>query len=162
MTLYAVGSAGLAALVRPVFDNVLLNQQRLAFTAWAIVAVYLLKGIGSYVSSYLMADVGHQIGRHVRTDALQQIHRDDGPGREGEALLVEEHVVEDRPDESGQSGRPDGVQRHPRDGGNQPPAVGPRVAKEAPQRVRHSVNRYFRSVHTASMPSFQVIFLPSS
>jgi len=51
MLIYAAGSAGLAALVRPVFDDVLVNQQRLRFTAWALVGVYLLKGIGSYASS---------------------------------------------------------------------------------------------------------------
>src|SRR5581483_2314618 len=53
MSIYAVGSAGLAALIRPIFDNVLPNQERVAWTAWAIVSVYLLKGLGSYASSYL-------------------------------------------------------------------------------------------------------------
>jgi len=66
MIVYAVGSAGLAWLVRPIFDNVLVDQQRLSFTMWAIVVVYLLKGIGSYVSSYLMADVGQRVVMDVR------------------------------------------------------------------------------------------------
>src|SRR5438105_10047222 len=71
MLLYAVGSAGLAALVKPILDNVLVNKERLAFTAWALVGVYLLKGIGSYVSSYLMADVGQR----VVTDLRNQLYR---------------------------------------------------------------------------------------
>ena len=35
MIVYAIGSAGLAALIKPIFDNVLPNQQRLSFMAWA-------------------------------------------------------------------------------------------------------------------------------
>ncbi|MES1256171.1 MAG: ABC transporter ATP-binding protein [Acidobacteriota bacterium] len=73
MLVYAVGSAGLAALVQPVFDNVLLTQQRLAFTAWALVGVYVLKGIGSYVSSYLMADVGLRVVTDVRNALYRHI-----------------------------------------------------------------------------------------
>src|SRR5262245_35703225 len=73
MLVYAAGSAGLAALVKPIFDNVLLNQQRLAFTAWAIVAVYFLKGLGSYASSYLMADVGQRVVMDVRNHLYRHI-----------------------------------------------------------------------------------------
>src|SRR5438105_6726067 len=73
MLLYAVGSAGLAALVKPIFDNVLVNQQRLAGTAWAIVGVYLLKGVGSYVSSYLMVDVGQRVVTDLRNALYQHI-----------------------------------------------------------------------------------------
>ena len=40
----------------------LVDQELLAFTAWALVGVYLLKGVGSYASSYLMADVGQRVG----------------------------------------------------------------------------------------------------
>ena len=73
MVVYAIGAAGLAALVRPIFDNVLVNQERLAFTAWAIVGVYLLKGVGSYTSSYLMADVGQRVVTDVRNDLYRHI-----------------------------------------------------------------------------------------
>ncbi len=73
MIVYAVGSAGLAWLVRPIFDNVLSYQQRLSFTMWAIVVVYLLKGIGSYVSSYLMADVGQRVVMDVRNALYRHI-----------------------------------------------------------------------------------------
>jgi subfamily B ATP-binding cassette protein MsbA len=73
MLVYAAGSAGLAALVKPIFDNVLLNQQRMAYTAWAIVVVYLLKGVGSYVSSYLMADVGQRVVTDLRNGLYRHI-----------------------------------------------------------------------------------------
>lgn len=73
MMVYAVGSAGLAALIRPIFDNVLPNQERVAWTAWAIVGVYLLKGIGSYASSYLMADVGQRVVMDLRNALYRHI-----------------------------------------------------------------------------------------
>jgi subfamily B ATP-binding cassette protein MsbA len=71
MIVYAIGSAGLAWLVRPILDNVLSYQERLSFTMWGIVVVYLLKGFGSYISSYLMADVG----QHVVTDLRNSLFR---------------------------------------------------------------------------------------
>lgn len=73
MIVYAVGSAGLAALVKPILDNVLVNRERLSFTAWAIVFAYLTKGIGSYISSYLMADVGQRVVTDVRNELYRHI-----------------------------------------------------------------------------------------
>ena len=45
------------ALIKPILDSVLPNQQQILIVAWAIVGLYLLKGIGSYLSTYLMAGV---------------------------------------------------------------------------------------------------------
>ena len=73
MAVYACGSAGLAWLIKPIFDSVLPNQQRLAPTAWAIVGFYFLKGAGSYVSSYLMADVGQRVVMDLRTALYRHI-----------------------------------------------------------------------------------------
>jgi len=73
MVIYAVGSAGLAYLIKPIFDSLLPRQQEVAFTAWAIVAVYLLKGIGSYGSSYLMADVGQRVVMDLRNALYRHI-----------------------------------------------------------------------------------------
>src|SRR4051795_2228619 len=73
MIVYAVGSAGLAYLIKPIFDNLLPRQQDVAFTAWAIVSVYLLKGIGSYASSYLMADVGLRVVTDLRNALYHHI-----------------------------------------------------------------------------------------
>ena len=73
MVVYAIGSAGLAWLIKPIFDSVLPKQQEVALIAWGIVAVYLLKGIGSYVSSYLMADVGQRVVMDLRNDLYRHI-----------------------------------------------------------------------------------------
>src|SRR5215208_4661495 len=73
MIVYAIGSAGLAYLIRPIFDSVLPKQQDVARVAWAIVGVYLLKGIGSYVSSYLMAAVGQRVVMDLRNALYRHI-----------------------------------------------------------------------------------------
>jgi ABC-type multidrug transport system fused ATPase/permease subunit len=73
MIVYAIGSAGLAYLIKPIFDSVLPKQQEVAFIAWMIVAVYLLKGIGSYASSYLMADVGQRVVMDLRNALYRHI-----------------------------------------------------------------------------------------
>src|SRR4029079_2298990 len=73
MIVSAIGSAGLAYLIKPIFDNLLPRQQDVAFVAWAIVAVYLLKGMGSYASSYLMADVGQRVVMDLRNTLYRHI-----------------------------------------------------------------------------------------
>jgi ATP-binding cassette, subfamily B, bacterial MsbA len=73
MVIYAIGSAGLAFLIKPIFDNVLPNQENVSRIAWAIVGVYTLKGIGSYVSSYLMADVGQRVVMDLRNALYRHI-----------------------------------------------------------------------------------------
>jgi ATP-binding cassette, subfamily B, bacterial MsbA len=73
MLVYATGSAGLAWIIQWIFDDVLRNQEHLALIGWAIVALYLLKGIGSYVSSYLMASVGQRVVMDVRNALYRHI-----------------------------------------------------------------------------------------
>jgi ATP-binding cassette, subfamily B, bacterial MsbA len=73
MIVYAIGSAGLAYLVKPIFDSALPNQEGVAAIAWGIVLVYFLKGIGSYVSSYLMADVGQRVVKDLRNELFHHI-----------------------------------------------------------------------------------------
>jgi subfamily B ATP-binding cassette protein MsbA len=73
MVIYAMGSAGLAYLIKPIFDSLLPKQENVAFTAGAIVFVYLLKGIGSYGSSYLMADVGQRVVMDMRNALYRHI-----------------------------------------------------------------------------------------
>jgi subfamily B ATP-binding cassette protein MsbA len=73
MIVYAVGSAGLAYLVKPIFDYGLPKHQGVATIAWGIVTVYLLKGIGSYISSYLMADVGQRVVMDLRNELYRHI-----------------------------------------------------------------------------------------
>jgi subfamily B ATP-binding cassette protein MsbA len=66
MALYAVGSAGLAALIKTIFDHVLQDRSELGLVAWAIIGLNLLKGVGSYGSSYLMAWVGQRVVTDLR------------------------------------------------------------------------------------------------
>jgi subfamily B ATP-binding cassette protein MsbA len=73
MIVYAIGSAGLAYMIKPIFDSVLPKQQDVGRVAWAIVIVYLLKGIGSYVSSYLMAGVGQRVVTDLRNALYRHI-----------------------------------------------------------------------------------------
>src|SRR5436305_11147643 len=73
MIIYAIGSAGLAYLIKPIFDNVLPKQQEVAIIAWGFVGVYLLKGIGSYVSAYLTADVGQRVVMDLRNELYRHI-----------------------------------------------------------------------------------------
>ncbi len=75
MALYAIGSAGLAALVKTIFDNVLQDRSELGMVAWAIIGLNILKGIGSYGSSYLMAWVGQRVVTDLRNALYEHILR---------------------------------------------------------------------------------------
>jgi subfamily B ATP-binding cassette protein MsbA len=66
MLAYAAASAGLAYLIKPIFDNVLPNREQVGWVATAIVVVYLVKGLGAFVSQYLMTDIGQRVVRDVR------------------------------------------------------------------------------------------------
>ncbi|MBI3048789.1 MAG: ATP-binding cassette domain-containing protein [Acidobacteria bacterium] len=73
MVLYGAASAGLAALIQPIFDEVLPNRQNLAPIAAAILVIYLLKGVGAYLSGYLMTDVGQRVVRDLRNVLFRHI-----------------------------------------------------------------------------------------
>jgi ATP-binding cassette, subfamily B, bacterial MsbA len=73
MLIYAVGSAGLAALIKPIVDRTLPNKEQLGLMAWGIVILYLIKGVGSYGSSYLMADVGQRVVMDLRNALFRHI-----------------------------------------------------------------------------------------
>ena len=73
MTVFGAGSAGLAYLIKPIFDDVLPNQERLEVVAIALLGCYLLKGIGAYASTYLMTGVGQRVVMTVRNDLFQHI-----------------------------------------------------------------------------------------
>jgi subfamily B ATP-binding cassette protein MsbA len=73
MVLYGAASAGVAALIQPIFDDVLAARENLAPIAAAIVVVYLVKGIGAYLSGYLMTDVGQRVVRDLRNVLFRHI-----------------------------------------------------------------------------------------
>jgi len=73
MAFYAIGSAGLAALIKTIFDNVLQDRSQLGRVAWSIVGLNLLKGLGSYGSAYLMAWVGQRVVTDIRNQLYSHI-----------------------------------------------------------------------------------------
>ena len=73
MVLYGAASAGVAALIQPIFDEVLPTRENLVPIAAAILIVYLLKGVGAYLSGYLMTDVGQRVVRDLRNLLFRHI-----------------------------------------------------------------------------------------
>jgi len=66
MVIYAVASALLAYLIKPIFDSVLPARNHLGRIAGAVVALYFVKGIGAYFSDYVMEDVGQRVVMDLR------------------------------------------------------------------------------------------------
>jgi subfamily B ATP-binding cassette protein MsbA len=66
MLVYAVASALVVYLIRPILDELLPNRQGLRTIALSIVGLYFLKGLGSYFSGYLMEDVGQRVVMDLR------------------------------------------------------------------------------------------------
>jgi len=73
MLVHGVATATLAALTKPILDNVLPDRQWLLPIAGAILGAYFVKGIASYVSSYLMTDVGQRVVRDLRNHLFRHI-----------------------------------------------------------------------------------------
>jgi subfamily B ATP-binding cassette protein MsbA len=73
MVVYAAGSASLAYLIKFIFDNVLPAQQAVGWTAAGLLAAYLLKGAGAYVSGYLMTGVGQRVVMDLRNQLFRHI-----------------------------------------------------------------------------------------
>jgi subfamily B ATP-binding cassette protein MsbA len=82
MMVYAVASATLALLIKPLTDKVL--PQRVDAFVWgfpidlktwgiAVLVVYLFKGLGAYFSAYLMTDIGQRVVRDLRNDLFGHI-----------------------------------------------------------------------------------------
>jgi subfamily B ATP-binding cassette protein MsbA len=61
MIVYGAASAGVAALIQPILDRVLPRHEELAQIITAILALYLIKGVGAYLSGYWMTDVGQRV-----------------------------------------------------------------------------------------------------
>ena len=66
MVLYGAASAGIAYLIKPIFDEVLPTGDRVGTVAVFVLTLYALKGIGGYASAYLMTDVGEKVVRDLR------------------------------------------------------------------------------------------------
>jgi subfamily B ATP-binding cassette protein MsbA len=70
---FAATSAGLAYLIKPIFDEVLVQQVNLGPVALAIVVLYLAKGVFSYFSTYLMSYVGQRTVMDLRNRLYRHI-----------------------------------------------------------------------------------------
>ena len=73
MLLYAAASAGVAALIQPIFDQVLPKRENLFAVSAALLSIYFVKGIAAYLSGYLMTDVGQRVVRDVRNVLFRHI-----------------------------------------------------------------------------------------
>jgi len=73
MVVYGVASAGIAYLIKPIVDDVLLNGRSLAIVATVILGLYLFKGVGAYLSAYLMTDVGQRVVQDLRNVLFRHI-----------------------------------------------------------------------------------------
>ena len=73
MIVYGAANAYLAYLIKSVIDNVLIARGDIASIAGAIIAAYLLKGVGAYFSSYLMEGLGHRVVMVVRNQLFRHM-----------------------------------------------------------------------------------------
>src|SRR5688572_27694622 len=73
MLLYGAASAAIAALIQPIFDQVLPTRENLVPIAAAILIVYFLKGVGAYLSGYLMTDVGQRVVCDLRNVLFRHV-----------------------------------------------------------------------------------------
>ena len=71
MGMYAYGAYWLARLVKPVFDQALVDRDAVPRIATLILSAYLLKGVGGYLSSLLMASVGQRVVMDLRNQLFR-------------------------------------------------------------------------------------------
>jgi len=79
MVLYAAATAAVAALIRPLIDNVLPKGTGLSSWCTWLLAIYVVKGAGAYASTYLMTDIGQRVVRDLVGAGEAEVSR---PGRE--------------------------------------------------------------------------------
>ena len=113
------------------------------------------------IAHHPLADVGHQVGREERPHAFDDVEREDDRRHPGQPLLGRKDHVDDGLDLINQDDVGAGVEDHRAERCDEAPAIRPRVPEQTIETV-HSVNRYFKSTQSATTPSRQVIFLPSS
>ena len=67
MLVYGAASAGVAALIQPIFDRGPSRGTRSSRrSSPRSSSLYLIKGVGAYLSGYLMTDVGQRVVRDLR------------------------------------------------------------------------------------------------
>jgi len=70
---YAAAGAGLAHMVQPIFDDVLIRNLNVAPVAITIVLLYLVKGVCAYLSTTLVASVGQRAVTDLRNALYKHV-----------------------------------------------------------------------------------------
>jgi subfamily B ATP-binding cassette protein MsbA len=70
---YGGASAGLAYLVKPIFDDVLIQHVNLGLVGTLIVVLYAVKGVFSYFATYLMSWVGQRAVMDLRNRLYRHV-----------------------------------------------------------------------------------------
>jgi subfamily B ATP-binding cassette protein MsbA len=70
---YAAAGAGLAHMVQPIFDDVLIRNLNVAPVAITIVLLYVVKGVCSYLSTTLVAAVGQRAVTDLRNALYKHV-----------------------------------------------------------------------------------------
>src|SRR5687768_6561452 len=73
MVVYGLAQAGIAALIKPIFDEVLPTGRSLGLVAGAVLGLYTLKGVGAYLSSLWMTEVGQRVVHDLRRTLFRHI-----------------------------------------------------------------------------------------
>jgi subfamily B ATP-binding cassette protein MsbA len=73
MVAYGAASAGITYLIKTIVDDVLVAGEQFGAIAAAVLGLYLVKGLGAYVSSFLMTDVGQKVVRDLRNLLFRNI-----------------------------------------------------------------------------------------
>src|SRR6185436_2738235 len=70
---YAAAGAGLAHMVQPIFDDVLIRNLNVVPVAITIVLLYVVKGVCSYLSTTLVASVGQRAVTDLRNALYKHV-----------------------------------------------------------------------------------------
>ena len=71
MVVYAIGSAAIVQLIKPLYDKVLAKNERFEYVALLTVSAFFLKSAGDYISDYLMTQVGQRVVRDLRNQLFR-------------------------------------------------------------------------------------------
>ena len=70
---FGATSAGLAYLIKPIFDDVLIQNVNLGRVAGLIIVLYVAKGLFSYFATYLMSWVGQRTVMDIRNRLYERV-----------------------------------------------------------------------------------------
>ena len=70
---YAAAGALLAYMVKPIFDDVLIQSINVGQVAFTILGLYMLKGLCSYLSTTLVASVGQRAVTDLRNALYEHV-----------------------------------------------------------------------------------------